>query len=182
MENYEAQTFTVYHPSCSSSHRFISPSLLTAGFPPPPKPNSLLFNCYRRENPMPSFLQNCSYSQRCGAQKRDLERPSFSCLLADDSEKLELGFHPKDLNCSHYRRVLRSSSSPSFGVFEGGTRVSFGIPDHIPNACDECSKPNGNCGIGLRCICHPKECKIDFYLHISDDSILSAGSSQRHSK
>ncbi|XP_058108116.1 uncharacterized protein LOC131251437 isoform X2 [Magnolia sinica] len=158
--DYGAQTLTISHPSCSPSLHFISPSLLSSGFPPPPKPNSLLlFNCYNsREKPMSSFLQNCSHSYNCSAQERDLERP-FSCLLVDDSDNLELGFHPKNLNCSHYRRVYRSSSSSAIEGFEGGTRVSFGIPDHIPRVCDECSKPDGNCGIGLRCMCHPKECR-----------------------
>ncbi|CAI9785888.1 unnamed protein product [Fraxinus pennsylvanica] len=34
------------------------------------------------------------------------------------------------------------------------------IPFHVPNPCDECKKPDGHCGAGLRCICHPKECKV----------------------
>ncbi|CAA2957157.1 Hypothetical predicted protein [Olea europaea subsp. europaea] len=40
------------------------------------------------------------------------------------------------------------------------------IPDHVPNPCDECKKPDGHCGAELRCICHPKECK---------DRVISVG-------
>ncbi|CAA2966165.1 uncharacterized protein LOC111391339 [Olea europaea subsp. europaea] len=40
------------------------------------------------------------------------------------------------------------------------------IPVHVPNPCDECKKPDGNCGAGLRCVCHPKECK---------DKVISVG-------
>ena len=42
--------------------------------------------------------------------------------------------------------------------YEFGTRILFDIPNNAPNICSECEKPNGNCGVGLRCICHPKEC------------------------
>ncbi|CAI9781447.1 unnamed protein product [Fraxinus pennsylvanica] len=43
------------------------------------------------------------------------------------------------------------------------------IPDHVPNPCNECNKPDGHCGAGLRCICHPKECKDTV---ISVDAVL----------
>ncbi|KAL0370162.1 UNVERIFIED_CONTAM: hypothetical protein Sangu_0334300 [Sesamum angustifolium] len=51
-------------------------------------------------------------------------------------------------------------------ILELGTRISFDIPDHVPNPCDECEKPDGNCGVGLRCVCHPQKCK---------DKVISAG-------
>lgn len=159
--DYRVKTITISHSSCSSSSHFVSPSHLTAGFPSPPQPNSLLlFNCnYREREQVPSAPHNCSNFFGCRAQ----EQP-FPCLFLDDYEKLEVGFYPEGLNCSHYRRIYRSSlSAPGF---EFGTRVSYGIPDHVPNVCDECSKQNGNCGIGLRCICHPKECK---------DKVISKG-------
>ncbi|KAG8371196.1 hypothetical protein BUALT_Bualt13G0061900 [Buddleja alternifolia] len=47
-----------------------------------------------------------------------------------------------------------------------GTRVSFDVPDHVPNPCDQCEKRDGNCGAGLRCLCHPKLCK---------DKVVSVG-------
>lgn len=86
-----------------------------------------------------------------------------TCWIVHDLEKLEVGFDPKDLNCSHYSRVYRDhygSNSSSF--VEGlklGTVISFDVPDHIPNVCDECAKPHGNCGAGLRCVCHRKKCR-----------------------
>ncbi|KAL7127146.1 hypothetical protein ABFS83_14G235800 [Erythranthe nasuta] len=49
---------------------------------------------------------------------------------------------------------------------ELGTRISFDIPYHVPNPCNECEKPYGNCGVGLRCVCHPKLCR---------DKVISGG-------
>ncbi|XP_077241226.1 uncharacterized protein LOC143881820 [Tasmannia lanceolata] len=161
--DYKEKTLTISHLSCSSSHHFISPTLLSAGFPSLPQPNSLLlFNCSNREKPISYLPQNCTHFYGCRPltdSNKQVDKGPFSCLFVDDYEKLETGFDPKELNCSHYRRIYRSSSSSFNEGFEFGTRVSFGIPDHIPNICDECSKPSGNCGIGLRCICHPSECK-----------------------
>ncbi|KAG5566578.1 hypothetical protein RHGRI_002210 [Rhododendron griersonianum] len=69
--------------------------------------------------------------------------------------------YPKDLSTLRYNRVYRNSSVvEKLGEgYELGTRISYDVPDHVPNICDECQKPNGNCGVGLRCICHPRECK-----------------------
>ncbi|KAL2536154.1 uncharacterized protein Fot_17545 [Forsythia ovata] len=53
---------------------------------------------------------------------------------------------------------------PQFSV--QNSSICFDIPDHVPNPCEECKKPDGNCGAGLRCICHPKECK---------DKVISVG-------
>lgn len=164
--DYKAKTLTISHSSCSPASHFISPSLISAGLPSTQQPNSLLlFNCSSRgQEPISSFLHNCSSLYSCSPQEQ--EKP-FSCLFVNDAQKLNFSFHPKDLSCSHYRRVYRSSSSPppSIEGFEFGTRVSFDVPDHLPPICDECSKPNGNCGIGLRCICHAKECSkfLEFY-------------------
>ncbi|KAK9279832.1 hypothetical protein L1049_013514 [Liquidambar formosana] len=175
--DYTSKILTISHPSCSSSRHFVSPSLLSAGFPSPPQPNSLLlFNCSNQTYPMSAFSRNCTHSHGCGAsfeiQEQGLEGTS-SCLLVDDLGKLDMGFHPKDLNCSHYSRVYRNSSGfDDKEGFELGTRISFEIPDHVPDICNECEKPNGNCGVGLRCICHPKECK---------DKVISAGVSMNPS-
>ncbi|KAG9459042.1 hypothetical protein H6P81_003550 [Aristolochia fimbriata] len=165
--DYRDKTLSLSHKPCASSLQFVSPTLLSAGFPSPPQPNSLLlFNCSTSGGPSSSSQKKCPSAFGCSAPLSGTrDRPS-SCLLIDDCEELEMGFHPRDLNCSHYSRVYRSSSSSAPGGFQLGTRISFGIPDHVPNPCDECSKPNGNCGVGLRCICHPHECR---------DKVLSAG-------
>lgn len=157
--NYTTKLLTISHPySCSKSINFVSPILLSAGFPTPPRPNSLLlFDCSNSKNKISPVLRNYTCSQACG--------DTSNCLLVDNIEKLDKGFHPIDLNCSHYIRVYRKYSSnddddddDEFKGFELGTRISFDIPDHVPNVCNECEKPNGNCGVGLRCICHAKEC------------------------
>ncbi|XP_030957923.1 uncharacterized protein LOC115979941 [Quercus lobata] len=171
--NYTTKFLTISHPPCSSSVHYISPLLLSAGFPSPPLPNSLLlFNCSNKRHPMPHFIQNCSSFHACGASCKVLsqEQPQVprSCLLLDDLEKLDIGFDPKDLNCSHYSQLHRSlaGDTDNYEKYKLGTRISYDIPDHVPNLCNECEKPNGNCGVGLRCICHPKECK---------DKVISMG-------
>ncbi|KAF5931073.1 hypothetical protein HYC85_031946 [Camellia sinensis] len=149
--DYTTKLLTISHSSCSSSSNYVSPALLSAGFPSPPNPNSLaLFDCSSK-NHMQSSLE----SLRTKIYK------SYSCLFVNDTEKLDKGFHPNDLNCSRYSRVYRRNSSvdDSLEGYELGTRISFDIPNHVPNICDECNKPHGNCGIGLKCICHPKDCK-----------------------
>nr|XP_004506142.1 uncharacterized protein LOC101506551 [Cicer arietinum] len=59
----------------------------------------------------------------------------------------------ENLNCSHYSCVHRRNSS------NDGIRISVNIPNHVPDICKGCEKPNGKCGAGLKCLCHPKECK-----------------------
>ncbi|KAL2331952.1 hypothetical protein Fmac_019533 [Flemingia macrophylla] len=36
--------------------------------------------------------------------------------------------------------------------------MSFDVPNHVEDLCKEFAKPNGNCGVGLKCLCHAKEC------------------------
>lgn len=165
--NYTTKFLTISHPPCSSSLHYVSPLLLSAGFPSPPLPNSLLlFNCSNKIiHPMSPFIRNCSFFHPCGAfssqvQKQEQPKLPPSCFLVDDLEKVNVGFDPKHLNCSHYSHIHRSLADDhhSYEGYELGTRISFDIPDHVPNPCDECEKPNGNCGVGLRCICHPNEC------------------------
>ncbi|KAI3832733.1 hypothetical protein MKW98_002279 [Papaver atlanticum] len=168
--DYDSKTLTISHfSSCSSaSQKFISPNLLTAGFPSlTDKPNSLLlFNCLKQSKPMSLLSHNCTKLYGCEKMSTSLESSS-SCWLIDDSEKLEIGFDPKDFNCSHYSRIYKDSS---FGEkYELGTRVSFDIPDHVPNICDECRKQNGSCGVGLKCVCYPKQCR---------DRVLTGGVSR----
>ncbi|XP_010425888.1 PREDICTED: uncharacterized protein LOC104710934 [Camelina sativa] len=38
-------------------------------------------------------------------------------------------------------------------------RVSMEVEGRIPDLCIACERPDGNCGVALRCLCHPKECK-----------------------
>lgn len=71
-----------------------------------------------------------------------ISHPSFSCLMINDVQEMK---------CSHYRRVYKNVK------IELGTRISWDV-DHVPNPCDECRKPHGNCGVGLRCLCHITEC------------------------
>ncbi|WJX44033.1 hypothetical protein P8452_31062 [Trifolium repens] len=48
--------------------------------------------------------------------------------------------------------LTSNSSIPSL------LRISVNIPSHVPEFCKGCEKPNGSCGAGLNCLCHPKEC------------------------
>ncbi|GLT82054.1 hypothetical protein SLE2022_004680 [Rubroshorea leprosula] len=164
--DYTTKTLTISHSSCSPSRRYISPALLSAGLPPPPHPNALLlFNCSNKRNPLSPYIRNCTRLHQCGSASDQIKEQKVkvpnSCLIVQDIEKLEMGFHPNELGCSDFRRVHRRSliDVDEYEGVELGTRISFDIPDHVPDMCKECEKPNGNCGVGLRCICHPKECK-----------------------
>ncbi|KAK6926649.1 hypothetical protein RJ641_008368 [Dillenia turbinata] len=159
--NYTSKLLTISHPSCSSSLHFVSPTLLYAGLPTPKEPNSIIFfNCSSVKHPKLSLISNCTHFDSCLVSPNALEGSS-SCLLVKDSTELERDFDPKELSCTQYRRVYRSYSDDKDDKegYEMGTRVSFEIPDSMPNICNECQKPNGNCGVGLRCICHPNECR-----------------------
>ncbi|MCD7471224.1 hypothetical protein HAX54_011542 [Datura stramonium] len=175
--DYKNKLLTISHSSCSSSSNYVSPKDLSLGFPLiTPNPNSLLlFNCL---NPVgnTSALKNCpdhlknekdSSFNLCKEGLTKKGSFSFSCLMVDDVQDLGNEFHPKELNCSHYRRVYKSTSDQD-EKFEFGTRLSWEI-DHVPNPCDECRKPQGNCGAGLRCLCHLTECKVE----------VSAGATKR---
>lgn len=163
--DYKSKLLTVSHSYWSSACHFISPTVLAAGFPQPPQPNSLvLLNCSSQKS-TPSAFTSCSGLNGYRGSSmlhQQLAKGAFRCLVIEDAQKLDLDFHPKELNCTHYSRMYRKASvdDSNYG-FELGTRISFDIPGHVPNPCDECKKPNGNCGIGLRCICHPKECSKD---------------------
>ncbi|XP_028808296.1 uncharacterized protein LOC114762864 [Neltuma alba] len=166
--DYNARTVTISHSS-SSSLQFVSPQAVTAGFPSPPESDSLLlFNCSikrRNKNIISPFLHNCRelYSSK-----------PYECLVVKDVHKIDKGFHPRHLNCSNYMWVHKSSSDVSnYGGYKLGTRISFDIPDHVPDLCKECEKPHGNCGAGLKCLCHTKECKDEILS--SDGSISDIG-------
>ncbi|XP_009598000.1 uncharacterized protein [Nicotiana tomentosiformis] len=165
--DYKNKVLTLSHSSCSTSSHYVSPKDLSFGFPPPPKPNSLLlFNCLNPKGNTSTF-QNCPYlkNEKDSSLKLCKEglitQRSSSCLMVDDVQDLGNEFHPKDLNCSHYRRVYKSNSQDGKSEkLELGTRISWDI-DHVPNPCDECRKPYGNCGVGLRCLCHVTQCRVE---------------------
>lgn len=150
--DYNTRTIIIAHSSSSSSSlQFVSPLDVTAGFPSPPESASLLlFNCStKRRNikPISSHLQNC--------REQNSSKP-YECLVVEDVHE---GFHPSHLNCSNYMWVHKAYSDVSnYGGYKLGTRISFDIPDHVPDLCKECKKPHGNCGAGLKCLCHSKEC------------------------
>ncbi|KAF2300762.1 hypothetical protein GH714_015608 [Hevea brasiliensis] len=109
---------------------------------------------------MTSFISNCTHFKACAASSRAQEHEiPYSCLLVNDIEKLDKGFHPKDLNCSQYSQVYSSSSSNDSyqeHSWEQGYLLTFLI---MPRYLQRMRKTYGNCGVGLRCICHPKECR-----------------------
>ncbi|XP_073144197.1 uncharacterized protein [Henckelia pumila] len=162
--DYSAKLLTVSHTYCSSTSNFISPHHLFAGFPSPPSSNSLiLLNCSKKvQRIRSSSCDNQTYLDH-GCGDLSVKGSSFPCLAIDDFESLGESFDPyKEMDCTHYRRVYRNAGER----LEMGTQIGFGIPDHVPNPCDQCEKPDGNCGVGLRCICHPKKCK---------DKVISVG-------
>lgn len=151
--DYTTKTLTISHFHSSSSH-FVSPSLLSSGLPSPPNliNSLLLFHC--SNNPTKPFSQksplNCTHLH-------NFEQQSLKtyCFIFEDLGMLNNSFHPNHFKCSHFRRVYRNSSD--FG-YKLGTAISFDIPDHVPNLCNQCQKADGHCGVGLKCICHVLDC------------------------
>lgn len=159
--HYGNKLLTVSHSSCSSASNFVSPQHLSAGFPRSSSPNSLvLFNCSNPSSTFSIFPCNVTQLSGCYDHKQELAKGLSSCLLIDDVDKIDKSFHPEQLNCTHYSLVYRNKEN-----LELGTRISFDVPDHVPNPCNECEKPDGNCGVGLRCVCHPKRCSEFLFLH-----------------
>ena len=164
--DFNGRLLTISHSSCSSSLQYVSPLAVTAGFPSPPEPNSLiLFNCSSRRDPISPFMKNCTDSYKCDAvatsssRIQEHEKNPYSCLVVEDLQKVDKGFHPQHLNCSHYSWAYKSSSDgEDREVFKFGARITFDIPAHVPDICKGCEKPNGTCGGGLNCLCHAKEC------------------------
>ncbi|XP_031402917.1 uncharacterized protein LOC116212439 isoform X2 [Punica granatum] len=119
----------------------------------PSNPNTsllLLFNCSLRIPESSSLAQDCSLIRAAD------EEAQYLCSYMGDIKKP--GIWPnsrKALNCSNYRSVYINSMDE----YKLATRMSVHIPDHVPNLCDQCKNPGGHCGVGLKCICHPKECK-----------------------
>ncbi|XP_047160848.1 uncharacterized protein LOC124831009 [Vigna umbellata] len=164
--DYNARLLTISHP-CSSSLHYISPLAVTAGFHSPPEPNSLLlFNCSSTIDSIPPFirngkglLHNCGHAASTSSRIQQQEKNPNSCLVIEDLQKFNKDFHPKHLNCSHYSWMHRSSSNGEAEGYVLGTWMSFDVPNHVEDLCKEREKPYGNCGVGLKCLCHAKECK-----------------------
>ncbi|XP_057455992.1 uncharacterized protein LOC130747155 isoform X2 [Lotus japonicus] len=165
--DYNVRLLTITHSSCSSSLQYVSPLEITAGFPSPPEPNSLiLFNCLSRSEPISPFMQDlCRDLYTCGdaasssskTQDHEKEKHPYSCLVVEDLRKVEKDFHPKHWNCSHYSWVHRNSSDGGDDErYKVGMRITFDIP--ASDICKGCENSNGSCGAGLKCLCHPKEC------------------------
>ncbi|KAL6575772.1 hypothetical protein OROHE_000753 [Orobanche hederae] len=185
--DYENQLLTISHDSCSETSDFISPNNLSAGFPNPPSPNSLiLWNCDIRDSNVSIFPCNSSSSGNStylsgGCFESDGGSVG-SCLVIDDVGKLDDGFHPREMNCTHYSRVHRRLSD---GKYKLGTRISFGIPNippvnippvnippvnlppvpdvnlppvHVPDVPNPCDSCGDGCPLELQCTCHMKNC------------------------
>ncbi|KAL6499751.1 hypothetical protein OROGR_027661 [Orobanche gracilis] len=132
--DYENKLLTISHDSCSETSDFISPNNLSAGFPNPESPNSLiLWNCDIRDSNVSIFPCNSSSSNSSylsGGCFESYEGSVGSCSVIDDVGKLDEGFHPREMNCTHYSRVHRRLSD---GKYKLGTRISFGVPSvNIP--------------------------------------------------
>ncbi|KAL3828543.1 hypothetical protein ACJIZ3_017345 [Penstemon smallii] len=84
-----------------------------------------------------------------------IQEPLFHPNTTSSSLLSNKTSNPKELNCTYDNSPVNTSIER----IETGTRITFDIPDHVPNPCKECEKPYGNCGAGLRCICHPKLCR-----------------------
>ncbi|KAG2329964.1 hypothetical protein Bca52824_001144 [Brassica carinata] len=59
-----------------------------------------------------------------------------------------------------------------------GTRVSLEVEGHLPDLCIACERPDGNCGVALRCLCHPKECKNKVVNYATKLQALLSGNTQ----
>ncbi|KAJ1440643.1 hypothetical protein SESBI_01709 [Sesbania bispinosa] len=164
--DYNAKLLTITHSSCASSLQYVSPLAVTAGFPSPPEPNSLILcNCSNKRDPISPFMQNCRDLYKCGgaasssSRTKEEEKYPYSCLIVEDLQKVDKGFHPEHLNCSHYSWVHKNSSDGGHNErYKLGIRISFDISAHVPDICKGCENPNGTCGAGLKCLCHAKEC------------------------
>lgn len=66
-------------------------------------------------------------------------------------------FHVSSIDYTTKTLIL-SHSSGREKVKKPGARVSLEVEGHLPDLCIACERPDGNCGVALRCLCHPKEC------------------------
>lgn len=59
---------------------------------------------------------------------------------------------PQHNHTNYYGNI--STETP----FLNSIKVTVDIPNHVADICKGCEKPDGNCGAGLKCLCHAKEC------------------------
>ncbi|XP_006851627.2 uncharacterized protein LOC18441396 isoform X2 [Amborella trichopoda] len=88
----------------------------------------------------------------------------FTSSLSSSSSKPTNFISPTSLNSKD--QIPTNQKQENANPSHSNNTKLVSIPDHIPRLCDECRKPNGNCGIGLRCLCYPSQCK---------QSVLSGG-------
>ncbi|KAF8083466.1 hypothetical protein N665_0771s0005 [Sinapis alba] len=84
--------------------------------------------------------------------------------------KTSVDYTTKTLTLSH--------SSGREKVKKLGTRVSLEVEGHLPDLCIACERPDGNCGVALRCLCHPKECKNKVVNYAAKSRALLSGNTQ----
>lgn len=65
-------------------------------------------------------------------------------------------FHVSSIDYATKTLILSHSSGRE--KVRLGARVSMEVEGHLPDLCSACERPDGNCGVALRCLCHPKEC------------------------
>lgn len=168
--NYEAKTMAISDPSmstCSSlnpiaDHQSFSPDSL---LPPTPHNTILLLNCSRKYSGLCKNTSSVDCQALYGSCPafdglREQVRSSSSSLGCCATDFQRLGKRSlKELQCSHYTNLYRKEDNDAVGAY--GIRLSFSIPDRGLDLrlCDECQRPDGDCGIALRCICNPDECK-----------------------
>ncbi|KAK8598669.1 hypothetical protein V6N13_094632 [Hibiscus sabdariffa] len=86
--------------------------------------------------------------------RRAASEVPYSCLVLKDIGKLDPDLYPKRFELHKLQEGLYKGSG------DLGPRISFDIPDHVPDICNERKKPNGSCSVALKCICHAKECSM----------------------
>eukprot|EP00252_Welwitschia_mirabilis_P015482 TRINITY_DN3402_c0_g1_i1.p1 TRINITY_DN3402_c0_g1~~TRINITY_DN3402_c0_g1_i1.p1 ORF type:complete len:282 (-),score=21.12 TRINITY_DN3402_c0_g1_i1:443-1288(-) len=88
---------------------------------------------------------------RCGGLNSGGNR---SCCASDFARLGKGGL--RATGCGRYASLFGLDG----GGWGYGLRVSFDLPEQVPlRLCAECERPDGNCGVALRCICFPRSCK-----------------------
>ncbi|XP_013623549.1 PREDICTED: uncharacterized protein LOC106329440 isoform X1 [Brassica oleracea var. oleracea] len=91
-------------------------------------------------------------------------------------------FHVSSIDYTTKTLILSHSSGREKKVKKLGTRVSLEVEGHLPDLCIACERPDGNCGVALRCLCHPKECKNKVVNYATKSRALLSGMSSIETK
>ncbi|KAF8048498.1 hypothetical protein N665_2491s0003, partial [Sinapis alba] len=92
--------------------------------------------------------------------------------------KISVGlFHVSSIDYTT-KTLSLSHSSGREKVKKLGTRVALEVEGHLPDLCIACERPDGNCGVALRCLCHPKECKNKVVNYATKSRALLSGNTQ----